>query len=107
GVDARAVSELLDDPGPRHRLEVLARLAELDAVALDLADAEALPDEVAEPDAARRHLPPRLARCEAGRLDVLRLDQRERLARLRARRAEVTVALEPLAGDRAHRVDRQ
>src|ERR671933_1066963 len=68
GVDACAVGELLDDPRPRHRLEVLARLAELDAVALDLADAEAPSDEVGEPDAAGGDLPPRLAGCEAGRL---------------------------------------
>jgi hypothetical protein len=52
---------------------VRARLAELDAVALDLADAEALADEVVEPDASRRDLPQRRARLETDRLDVLRL----------------------------------
>ena len=72
------MGELLDDPWSRHRLEVRARLAELDAVALDVADAEPLADEVVEPDAARRHLPPRLAGRKPDRLDVLRLDERER-----------------------------
>src|SRR5439155_26578539 len=57
GVDARAVGELLDDPGPSHRLEMGAGLAELHAVALDFPYAEALPDEHVQVDAANGQLP--------------------------------------------------
>src|SRR5437870_4127088 len=55
-VEARAVDEVVDDPRARERLEMQARLAELDAVALDLADAEALADEIVEPHPAHRQL---------------------------------------------------
>src|SRR5690242_2541653 len=106
GVDPGAMCELPDDPRPRHRLEVQARLAELDAVALDVADAEALPDEVVQPHAADGQLPSRLPRREADSLDLLGLHERQRLARLRPVRAEVAVALEPPPGECAHRLDR-
>ena len=80
-------SELVDDPRARQRLEVQARLAELDAEALDLADAEALADEVVQPHAADDDLPARLRPGEADVLEHLGLDQRERAARaLPARR---------------------
>jgi hypothetical protein len=49
-----AVDELLDDSRPRHRFEVLARLASLDAVTLDRADAEALTNESVQPHATHR-----------------------------------------------------
>src|SRR6185503_11761865 len=61
GVDPGPVGELLDDPRARHRLQVQAGLAELDAVALDLADEEPPADEVVQPDAADGHLPARAA----------------------------------------------
>src|SRR5438067_458382 len=96
-VDARAMGQLLDDPRPGHRLEMPTRLAELDAVALDLADAEALADEPVEVDAAGRHLPTRRAVRKPDGLDLLRLDERERLAGLRAALAVVPVALEALS----------
>ena len=86
GVEAAAVDELVDDPGPRQRLQVEARLAELDADALDLADAEALPDEVVQPHAADDDLPPRLGAGEADVLERLGLDQRQRAARALAAR---------------------
>ena len=41
-VDARAMSQLLDDPRPGHLLEMTTRLAELHAEALNFADAKAL-----------------------------------------------------------------
>jgi len=106
GVDARAVGELLDDPRPRHRLEMPARLAELHAEALDLADAEALADERVEVDAARRHLPPRRASRQADRLDVLSLHECQRLTRLGAAVAKVAISVEAFAGDGADGVDR-
>src|SRR5207248_11530515 len=53
GVEPGAMGQLSDDPGPRQRLEVGARLAELDAEAFDLADAETPPDQSVETDAAR------------------------------------------------------
>ena len=50
GVQPAAMDEGLDHTGLRHRLEGRARLAELDAVALDVADAEALADERVDVD---------------------------------------------------------
>src|SRR4051812_22422646 len=64
-VQAGAVDHLLDDPRPRERLQVGARLAELDAEALDLADAEALPDEVVQAHAADDDLAARLGASQA------------------------------------------
>jgi hypothetical protein len=40
-VEPAAVEQLLDDPRPRHLLQMQARLADLDAKALDFADPEA------------------------------------------------------------------
>src|SRR5205823_14719123 len=93
------VDELPRDPRPRHLLQVRARLAELDGVALDLADAEALADQVVEPQAARRQLPPCRARQEADVLHGLLLDERQRPPRLGAVREVVAISLEPLAGN--------
>ena len=42
----------MDDPRPRHLLEMMAWLAELHAETLDLADAEVLPDEAVDVHAA-------------------------------------------------------
>src|SRR5260221_4811123 len=84
GIDARTMGELLDDAGPCHRLEVRARLAELDAVALDLTHAEALADELVQVDTAHRQLASRLARREADVLDDLGVDERQSLAGWRA-----------------------
>src|SRR6185503_2169099 len=99
-VEPRAVDELLDDPRPRHLLEVEARLAEHDAVALDRADPELLPHEVVEARTRDRHLPVRRARLEAGPANDVALDQRQSQPRTGAVGEEVAVAVEPLAGDR-------
>src|SRR5215213_976657 len=95
------MDEVLDDPGPRQRLEVRARLAELDAVALDLPDAEALADQIVQPDAPYGELPPRPAGRQSHVVDRLGLDERERLARQRALGMELPVTLEPVPGDGA------
>ena len=94
------MQKLVDDPRPRQRLQVQARLAELDAEALDAADREPLADEVVEAHAADDDLPPRLRPGQADVLEHLGLDQRQRPARAGSVRAEVAVALEPLPGDR-------
>ena len=83
-----------------------ARLAQLDAFALDVADAETLSDELVGVDAANEHVAP----ARRGRQrDVLLLeplerlcgDQRQRLpGRCPAVVVEVAVAVEPLAGER-------
>ena len=100
-------SEVVDDPRAGQRLEVQARLAELDADAFDGADHEALADEVVQAHAADDDLPARLRAREADVLERLRLDQRQRSAGAVAPGAEVTVALEPAAGDGAREVDRR
>ena len=101
------MDELVDDPRAGHRLEVQARLAELDADALDVADQEALADEVVQPHAANDDLPARLRARQPDVLERLGLDQRQRPAGPLALRAEVAVALEPAPGDGAHEVDRR
>jgi hypothetical protein len=62
GIDSRPMSKGLDDPRPRHLLEVSARLAELHAETLHLADAEALSNEAVDVHIAHCHLPSSLAR---------------------------------------------
>jgi hypothetical protein len=52
-VQSGAVDECLDHARLRHRLEMRARLTELDPFALDVADAEALADEFVDVDPAR------------------------------------------------------
>ncbi len=98
---------VLDEPRPCHRLEVGARLAQFDAEALDATDAEALADEVVEPHAAGRHLTACRSGLESCALDLLGLDESQRLAGLRAVGEEVAVTLEPLAGDGDSRLGRR
>ena len=93
-----------------HLLQVVARLAQLDAAALDLADPEAPADERVQPHAARRELPARLAGRERdpvlGRepLELLALDERQLALGLGAR-LEVPVAAQAGARDRLDAVD--
>src|SRR4029450_1387293 len=82
-----------------------ARLAELDAVALDGADPEPLADEVVQADAADRQLAPRPTWGQADVLDTLFLDERQGVPRRHALRVEVAVAVEPFARHRTHRLD--
>jgi hypothetical protein len=56
GVQAGAMGQLLDDPRPRQRLKVGARLAQLDAVTDDVADAELPPDELVQRHSAHGQL---------------------------------------------------
>jgi hypothetical protein len=105
GIDSRPMRERLDDPGARHLLEMRARLAELHAEALDLADAEALPDEGVDVHIADRHLPSSLAGPQADILDNLGGDERQRLAGGSALVVEMTIAFEPLPGDGPHLLD--
>ena len=85
-----------------HLLQVVARLAQLDPAALDLADLEAPADERVQAHAARRELPARLAGRERdpvlGRepLELLALDERQLAGGLGAR-LEVAVAAQARA----------
>ena len=89
-----------------------ARFTQLDAHALDIADAEPLADEVVDVDAARHHVAARGARLEHDavlalhRLDCLGGDERERAARRGVSVEEVAVALEATTGERADRLHR-
>ena len=74
-----AVDEIFDDPGAGELLQVTARLAELDAQALDVADAETLADQVVEPDVTHHDLPPGLGAGQADVLERFGLDQGQRL----------------------------
>jgi len=71
-------------------LQMAARLTQLDPAAFDVADAKAPADERVQAHAAGRQLAPRLARRELDPgvggepLQLLALDQREVLRRLRA-----------------------
>lgn len=56
------MDEVLDDPWPGELLQVLAGLAQRNAVALDHADAEPLADQFVQPYTANRQL----ASCPAG-----------------------------------------
>ena len=102
GVDPGPMGELLDDPRPRHLFQVPARLAELHAEALDLADPEALADEAVHVHVAHGHLPASLSRLEPHVLDDLGRDERQRLARRGSVGMEMTIAFEPLPGNRSH-----
>jgi hypothetical protein len=99
------MSQVFDDPGARHLLEMTARLAELDAEALDLADAEAFADERIDVHVAHGDLSPGLTRLQADVLDDLGGDERHRLARASALGVEMAVAFEPLSGNRCHLLD--
>src|SRR5207247_4427126 len=105
-VEPAAMDELLDDPGSCHPLHVLARLAELDAEALDLADPEASPDEIVQPHTAHDHLTAGLGSGESDVFQHLSLDQRQRLAAFRPLLVEVAVPFEALARKRPRGVDR-
>ena len=72
-----------------------AWLAQLDAEALHVADAEALADEGVDVHATDGHLAPGFSGLKPHVLHGLRGDERERLPRWRAVWVEVTVAFEP------------
>jgi hypothetical protein len=80
-------------------------LADHHAVALDLADAEALADQVVQAHAVDGELAAGLALRQPGAGDDLGLDEREREARPRSLREEVAVAFEALAGEGLDRLD--
>src|SRR5713101_6891298 len=101
-----AVHEILDDPGAGEPLQVQARLAELDSETLDLADAEALADQVVDPDAADHDLPTGLRPGEADVSEHLGLDEGKRLSGRGPAGEEVAVALQAVACDRADGFDR-
>ena len=99
------MQQVVDDPRPRQRLQVETRLAELDADALDIADAEAPPDQVVQPYTADDDLPSRLGPGQANVLERLCLDQRQRVPGSLAAGAVVPVALEPAPRNRTDRLD--
>src|SRR5919198_1667411 len=107
-VEPAAVHEALDHARLRHRLEVGARLAELDTLAFDVSDAEALADEVVHVDTAGDDVAARLARLDGDavlalhRLDRFGRDQRDRSPGRGLAVVEVAVALEAAAGERPH-----
>src|SRR5205807_3295244 len=92
-------------------LQVQTRLAELDPAALELADAEALADEIVESHAARQHVPARRGAVELDPvlglegLERLGLDQRQ-LPVGAVALVLVAVADEPLAGHGVDGLDR-
>ena len=111
---AAATDEATQDSGPGQGLEVAARLAQLDAHALGLADPEALADQVVEARPTGEHVAPRLlvAELDPGlgpeRLQGLGLDQGQVLGvALGGLGDEVAIADRPLSGedlDRVHRL---
>ena len=103
------MNKRLDRAGRGPRLHRRARLAQLDAPALERTDPEPLADESVEVDTAGEQvatsrrgidLQPVL---DGGALELLGLDQRQLL--LRPARVEVAVPCEPLAGHGRHRLD--
>ncbi|MBV9451985.1 MAG: hypothetical protein JO345_39480 [Streptosporangiaceae bacterium] len=100
------MDEVLDDAGPGELLKVQARFAQLGAHALHLADVEPLADQVVQADATHHDLAAGLRAGQAGVLDGLGLDQRQRGPGLRAIGEVVPVPLQPLAGHGANRTDR-
>jgi hypothetical protein len=107
GVEPGPVDQLLDDPWPCQLLQVQARLAQLHPKALDLTDPKAPADQIVQSHAAHHHLPARRGAGEGDALQHFRLDQGERLTGRGALLVEVAVALEPLAGEGAGRLDRR
>src|SRR3954452_17556272 len=112
GAQAAAVDQAAQHPALGQLRELVARLAELDALALDPADAEAPADERVEVDAAGEHV---AARRLVGELDPgvlaqplerLGRDQRERLPGPGLVRA-VVLALEGAARERGDALDRR
>jgi hypothetical protein len=106
GVEPATVDEVLDDSRPGELLQMPARLAQLDAGALDIADPEPPADQIIEPHSPDDHLAARLRPGQAHVLQRFGLDQRQRLARLRAAGAEVPVSPEPFTRQRRNRPDR-
>jgi hypothetical protein len=100
------VDEIFDDPGAGQLLQVAARLAELDAQTLDVADAETLADQVVEPDVTHHDLPPGLGAGQADVLERFGLDEGQRLAGAGPVGEEIAVALQALPRDRADGADR-
>src|SRR5437763_97206 len=109
-----AIDQAAQNAGPGQLLEVAAGLAQLDPDALDLADAEAAPDQVVQGDSAGHHVAADLvrrqldARVREQPLERLRLEQRQVAAGLVDLRpgplaAVIAVAADPAAG---HDVDR-
>ncbi len=99
GIDPSSMSQLLDDPRPRHLLQMPTRLAELYTEALDLADPEPFADEAVHVHVAHRHLPASLSRHQSDVLDDLGGNERQRLAWRGSVGMEMTVAFEPLSGN--------
>src|SRR5207342_33323 len=93
------VGERLDRARLRSGLERLARLAELHAAALDLADPKALADQIVQAHAAREDVAPGDRRIDREPvllervLELLCLDQRQLLTGTAG--VPVAVALEP------------
>jgi hypothetical protein len=113
GVEAAAMHERLDHARLCHRLEMRAGLTELDPLALDVADAEALADELVDVDPAREYVATRRGRLdrdvalERNRIHRFGRDQGDTSSRRRvAVFPEVTVALEAASGVRADALDR-
>src|SRR5882724_9525153 len=105
GVEPAAVDEVLDDPRPGQLLQMQARLAEFDTGAHDIADPETPADQIIEPHSPDDHLSARLRPGQARVLQRLGLDQRQRLARLRAIGAEVPISPKPFTRERCNRPD--
>src|SRR5215475_2108522 len=103
-VQAAPVDEVLDDAGAGEFLQVAAGLADLDAEAFHIADAEPLADQVVQPDAAHHYLAAGLRAGEADVFEGFGLDQRERVARVGVV-GEVPVTGQALARDGGHRLD--
>jgi hypothetical protein len=99
------VDQVLDDPGPGQLLQMQARLAQLDAHALDVPDPETPTNQLVKPYSPHDQLTTRLRTGKFHVLERLGLDQRQCLARLCAIRIEVPVAAEPFTCDRGNRRD--
>jgi len=74
------MSQLLDDPRPRHLLQMPTRLAELHTEALDLADPEAFANEAVYIQDAHSHLPACLSQLLSYVLDDLDLTEHQSLS---------------------------
>src|SRR5919106_2350732 len=113
GVQAGAMHVCLDHAGAREPLERRARLAQLDAEAFDVADAEADAHECVEVDPAGQHVPAALGRAElysglrSAILERLGGDQRQRSPGRGVAVVEVAVALEATPRERADALDRR
>jgi len=111
-VEPTTMHETHDHSGLGHRLEVQARLAELDALTLDITDAEATADQGIEIDPPSQHVPARSGRLERDsvlgleRVDGLCCDQSDRATCRSLGLVEVPVALQSATGNRANTVDR-